>query len=181
MSTLGFIGITLQLFLYPWVTHRLGTLASYRASISIFPLCYVLVPYLAVIPSPTAPPGPASGFFIYASIVLLLALQVLARTFALPANVILLNNCAPQGLLGTLHGIGHSVSSFARTVGPVSGGWALGKGLEKGVVGAVWWGMAVVAAVGFATSWLVSEESEEEEEEEETAKDEQSVNVVERG
>ncbi|MCJ1354807.1 MAG: hypothetical protein MMC33_004797 [Icmadophila ericetorum] len=177
MSTLGFIGITLQLFLYPWVTHRLGTLSSYRASIFFFPLAYVLVPYLAVVPSTTVPPGPASGFLVYASIVCLLALQVLARTFALPANVILLNNCAPQGLLGTLHGVGHSVSSFARTIGPVSGGWALGRGLETGVVGAVWWGMAVVAAVGFGTSWLVSEGDEEEEE---VVKEEQNAEVVER-
>lgn len=60
-------------------------------------------------------------------------------------------------MLGTIHGIAQSVSSASRTVGPVVGGWGYGKGLQVGVVGAVWWALAVVAGVGWLLSGLVRE------------------------
>lgn len=110
-----------------------------------------------------------------------LCIQVVGRTFALPATIILINNCSPHpSVLGTIHGIAQSVSSASRTVGPVLGGWGYGKGLRVGVVGAVWWALAFVAAVGWGVSWLVREgdgheiwldgEREEEEEEEEVGR-----------
>lgn len=75
-------------------------------------------------------------------------------------------------MLGTVHGVAHSVSSFVRTVGPVVGGWLFGLGLRGGVVGGVWWGLAGMAAVGAVASGWVREgdghevflEGEEEEE-----------------
>lgn len=78
-------------------------------------------------------------------------------------------------MLGTIHGIAQSVSSASRTVGPVLGGWGYGEGVRVGVVGAVWWALAVVAGVGWVVSGLVREgdgheiwlEGEKEEEEEE--------------
>lgn len=77
-------------------------------------------------------------------------------------------------MLGTIHGIAQSVSSAGRTVGPVLGGWGYGEGVRVGVVGAVWWALAVVAGVGWVVSGLVREgdgheiwlEGEKEEEEE---------------
>lgn len=76
-------------------------------------------------------------------------------------------------MLGTIHGIALSVSSASRTVGPVLGGWGFGEGVRVGVVGAVWWALAVVAGVGWVVSGLVREgdgheiwlEGEKEEEE----------------
>ena len=58
-------------------------------------------------------------------------------------------------MLGTIHGIGQSASSAARTVGPALGGWLYGVGLEKGVVGAVFWGLAGMAGVTvLASNWV---------------------------
>ncbi|CRK23486.1 hypothetical protein BN1708_018029, partial [Verticillium longisporum] len=83
---------------------------------------------------------------------------VTGRTFALPGQTILVNNCAPHpSVLGTVHGLAQSVSSAARTIGPVLGGWAYGVGLEAGVVGAVWWGLAAFAVLGFVASWFLRE------------------------
>lgn len=99
---------------------------------------------------------------------------MLGRTFALPANTILVNNCSPHpSVLGTVHGVAHSVSSFVRTVGPVLGGWLFGLGLQKGMVGIPWWGLAGVAGVGVLVAggvregdghevWLEGEEEERE-------------------
>lgn len=158
MATLGGLGIALQLLLYPLLSARLGTLVSWRVFLAFFPLAYFAVPFLSLVPSATEPPAPKSGVQVWVALAGVLALQVLGRTFALPAQTILVNNCTPHpSVLGTVHGVGQSVSSFARTVGPVVGGVLYGLGLEKGVVGGVWWGLSGVAVGGFVASFFVRE------------------------
>lgn len=158
MAILGTTGITLQLFLYPVMSQRLGTICSFRLSLLLFPLAYWLAPYLAVVPSSVAPPAQASGALLYAALTGVLFIQVLARTFALPAAIILVNNSCPHpSLLGTMHGVAQSVSSASRTLGPVLSGYGFGAGLGVGVVGAVWWALAGVAAGGWMASALVRE------------------------
>lgn len=159
-SIAGLLGMILQLFLYPAVHARLGTLSSFRSSLILFPPAYILAPYLAILPSSTPFPIPASGLLIWSGITLVLLLQVTARTFALPATIILLNNCSPHpSVLGTVHGMGQSVSAAFRTVGPVVAGWWYGAGLEGGVVGMAWWATAGVAGAGCVVAMWVYEGS----------------------
>ena len=158
MAVLGVIGISLQLLVYPAVNEKLGTIRSFRYALCLFPLTYVLTPYLSIIPSSKPPPSQASGPLVWLSILLVLLIQVVGRTFALPATIILINNCSPHpSVLGTIHGIAQSVSSASRTIGPVLGGWGYGKGLQIGVVGMVWWCLAIVAGLGWCASGLVRE------------------------
>lgn len=158
MSILGVIGITLQLFVYPALSARLGTLRSLRLFLLCFPITYFLVPYLALVPSTSPAPSPKSGVAIWVSIAGMLFCQVMGRTFALPNNTILVNNASPHpSVLGTFHGFAQSCTSAARTIGPMLGGYLYGLGLEKGVVGGVWWGLSGFATVGWMASWLVRE------------------------
>ena len=158
MATLGVLGISLQLLVYPRLSARLGTLRSWRLFLMCFPLTYFLVPYLSLVPATSAPPHPKDGVAIWASIAGVLLVQVVGRTFALPAQTILVNNCSPHpSVLGTVHGLGQSVSSFARTIGPMLCGFLYGLGLANGFVGAVWWGLSGVAVCGCLASWWVKE------------------------
>ena len=158
LAILGVIGITLQLLLYPRLSHRLGTALSYRFSLLLFPFAYILAPYLSLIPSTTKAPHPVAGILVWAGITGILFIQVLARTFALPATTILVNNCCPHpSVLGTVHGLGQSVSSATRTVGPILGGWIFGRGLKVGVVGMAWWFIAGVAIIGSIAGTFVKE------------------------
>ncbi|KAF2802485.1 MFS general substrate transporter [Mytilinidion resinicola] len=158
LAILGFIGITLQLLLYPRLSARLGTALSYRISLAIFPITYALVPYLSILPSSTKSPLPVAGIVVWAGIVVVLFIQVSARTFALPATAILVNNCCPHpSVLGTMHGIGQSVSSATRTIGPIMGGWLFGRGLQMGIVGLAWWCLGCAAVVGWFASNFVRE------------------------
>lgn len=91
-------------------------------------------------------------------IALVLLLQVSARTFALPGSVILLTNSVEhRGVMGTVQGCATSLASASRTVGPVLAGTLYALGLEGGVVGGVFWGMAGVAGVGAWSTWFVQE------------------------
>lgn len=156
LAILGVIGIAMQLILYPRISFSMGTIRSYRASLILFPITYFLAPYLAVIPSSSAPPHQASGVLVWLGIVVVLAIQVTARTFALPATAILVNNACPHpSVLGSMHGIGQSTSAATRTIGPLLAGWAYGEGLNMGVVGLAWWCLALLAVFGaIAGRWV---------------------------
>jgi hypothetical protein len=159
-SILGILGMVLQIFLYPSIQDRLGTVLSFRYSIYLFPIAYFLAPYLSILPSSNLPPEPASGYAIWSGITLVLFIQVTARTFALPATIILLNNCSPHpSVLGTIHGLGQSISATSRTLGPIIAGWWYGAGLEHGIGGLAWWGTGGVACAGCVTAMWVYEGS----------------------
>ncbi|KAF2423411.1 MFS general substrate transporter [Tothia fuscella] len=148
LSILGSLGIIIQLFIYPKWTAIFGLVRSYRYSIMLFPLAYFLVPYLSLLPSSTAPPKAADGIVVWLGIAFVLLIQVMARTFALPAtNILVNNNCPHPSILGTFHGIAQSISSLSRTIGPAVAGWLYGRGLVWGVVGTGFWGLGVAALV----------------------------------
>jgi len=158
MAILGVFGLALQLLLYPALSARLGTVRSWRLALPFFPITYLLVPYLGQVASRSPPPHPKDGPLAWLAMAGVLLCQVVARTFALPAQTILVNNCTPHpSVLGTLHGLAQSVSSLSRTVGPMLCGYFYGLGLQRGMVGAVWWGLSGVAVCGFLASLLVHE------------------------
>ena len=87
MAIIGFIGVLLQFLLYPYANARFGLMRCFRMSLFLFPLAYLLAPYIAILPSSSPSPLPASGFWVWTGISLVVTLQVAARTFALPASV----------------------------------------------------------------------------------------------
>jgi MFS family permease len=152
LSAFGIFGILIQLCIYPSLQAWLGTLRSYRVALSVFPLAYILAPYLCLIPE-------TNVALQSLGIVCILFLQVTARTFGIPSSVILLTNSAPTPLaLGAVHGVGNMVSSLARAVGPLIGGVIFGFGHDIGVVGTVWWGyLMVISVLGLGWSWMLKE------------------------
>lgn len=149
-AIIGVIGFPLQILLYPRLNSKLGTLPSYRVFLPFSVVAYTVIPYLALLPN--------RPVLVWPALTLVLACQVLSRTFALPSATILVNNSTPHPrVLGTIHGVAQSVSSGARTVGPTLGGYLLGEGLGGNCVGAVWWAMAGVAVMNWALLWVIFE------------------------
>lgn len=160
MSMLGWLGMLLQVFLYPPVHARLGTLKSFQRFLLLFPVQYFLTPFLCILPSTTSPTGESSGGFIWFGILSVLLIHTVARTMTLPASIILVNNASPHpSVLSTVHTLGQSVSAAFRTLGPIVGGWWYGAGLSHGVVGPSWWAVATVAGLGWAIALMTYEGS----------------------
>ena len=156
MAILGILGILLQIVLYPRINARFGLVNSTRFSLLVFPVAYFLAPYLSLIVSSSS----GSGFLLWAGITLVILLQVGARTFAMPGTILLINNSAPHpSLLGTVHGLGSSVSSAFRTIGPIVTGYWYARGLEFDMVGYSWWALATVSVVGCVTSFWAQDGS----------------------
>ena len=167
IGIIGALGLCAQFGLYSRTVHRLGVLRAFRLALRVFPLVYLLAPLLALLPPPafrSASPGeqqqrqqhhtltPSAWLALLA----LLALHVAGRTFVLPTIQILVNNCSPHpSVLGAVHGVGQSVSSGARTLGPVVGAALFALGLRAGVGGAAWWALAVEAVLAcVAGAWV---------------------------
>lgn len=158
-SILGVLGMLLQVVMYPPVHARLGTLRSFRYFLVIFPIAYLLVPFLATLPQTQNADGSTTvSSVLWFAIVFILFLHTSARTMTLPASIILLNNCSPHpSVLGTIHGLGQSVSAGFRTVGPIVGGAWYGMGLDWGMVAFSWWAVAAASVVGSIASLLIYE------------------------
>lgn len=160
MAILGILGIGFQLLFYPKIQAYFGLLKSFRIFLVFFILAYTLVPFLALVPSTTPAPHEKTGVLVWVAISLVLLAQVTGRTMVLPAIGILVNNCSPHpSVLGSVHGVGQSVGSLARSFGPVLGGYFYGRGLDWGVVGFVWWMMAGVAVLNWLSGFWVYEGS----------------------
>lgn len=138
LSVFGVGGILLQLFIYPRMQSRIGTLGILRLALVMFPVVYAATPYLSL----------AEGVVRWVGLGLVICGQISARTMAIPSTVILLTEAAPaKNVLGTVHGAGNMLASLARAVGPAVGGVVFAWGVENGVVGAVWWMYLVVVAL----------------------------------
>lgn len=160
LGAFGICGILLQLFIYPRMQARLGTLGVFKVSLMIFPAVYLLAPYLSILPEEgwwSWTRWPALGVIVWG--------QIMARTMAIPSTVILLTEAAPaKNVLGTVHGAGNMLASLARAVGPAVGGAVYAAGVTEGVVGAVWWFYLVaVTIIAAAWCWGVQGKSGEEE------------------
>ena len=156
MAIIGFIGVALQFLLYPYANARYGLMRCFRGSLFLFPAAYYLAPYIALLPSSTPAPDPASGPIVWFGISSVILLQVAARTFALPATIILINNSSPHpSVLATIHGVGQACSALFRTLGPILAGSWYGTWQERGITGMAWWIVATVATVGCFASYKV--------------------------
>jgi hypothetical protein len=149
-AIIGFVGLPLQIFLYPKIQTKLGTMASARLFMPFSPLSYILMPFLVILPR--------IPWIVWPCFTLVVSFQVISRTFILPAAIILVNNCVTDpSVLGTVHGVAQSISSAARTLGPFLGGWGLGLGLENNMIGGVWWALAIEALIGWAVLYTIYE------------------------
>lgn len=127
LSLLGTLGILCQILVYPPLQAHLGLLRSFQLSCCLFPLAYIAAPLISFLPG--------DSVAMWVGIIGVLGTQVLARTFALPGSVILLTNSVEEeGVMGTVNGIGSSLSSAARAVGPVVGAMCFAAGDRKSVV-----------------------------------------------
>ncbi|KAB8239629.1 uncharacterized protein BDW43DRAFT_296012 [Aspergillus alliaceus] len=150
-AIIGIIGLPLQILVYPRVQSRLGTLTCFRAFLPFSPLSYALMPFIVLIPR--------FPWLVWPVFTIVVGLQVVSRTFSLPAAIILVNNSVTDPrVLGTVHGVAQSIASGARTLGPLIGGWGLGLGFKNNMVGGIWWALAMESLIGWLLLWSIYED-----------------------
>lgn len=154
MAVQGVYSMVAQLFLFPFLVRRLGTLRTFRFVLLVWPLLYFIVPYLVLLPSQLQKLG------IYACLIVKITFHVIA----FPSTAILIANAAPsKSVLGSVNGVAASVACLARALGPTTTGFFHTVGLKMGYNGLAWWIGGIVCAIGAFESFWMEEACEEEE------------------
>lgn len=170
----------MQFYIFPFAAKRFGVLNCVKASAAVFPILYLLTPYIALVH-----PYPSLRNI---SICLLILSKLTASIFNFPGITILLTNSARSlSILGTLNGVATSMSATGRAVGPALLGPIFSLGVRSGYIILPWWFLsfvAVLAAIpllwivegdGFQREGKGSEEAELEIEEDGPAEDAQTT------
>lgn len=156
MSLLGAIGVLAQLFIYPLLQDRFGTIKIWRKALLIFPLVYLLAPfpaYVASSPSLSDATARALSWLAVGGIILLF---ITGRSGVTPATTLLITDCTPHpSVRATINTAGTVIGNLSRSIFPVSILTIFGRGLQIGVVGLGFWCLACLAALAyFASSWV---------------------------
>ena len=139
LSMQGVYQMAVQMFLFPTIVRRFGSLKTFRFTALAYPFLYFLVPYLALLPDHFRLPGLA----------IILVWKVTFQSLAYPSNMLLLTNAAPSLLvLGAINGVAASAASLSRAFGPTVSGIIQSVGLNIGYSGVPWWANAAVCIVG---------------------------------
>ncbi|KEQ86948.1 MFS general substrate transporter [Aureobasidium pullulans EXF-150] len=149
LSAQGFIQMFATLFVFPFVNRKIGSLATFRLVILSYPILYLMVPYLTLVPTALRMP----------CIYFVLVWKVTAQALSYPSLAIMLANAAPsKKVLGTLNGVAASSASLCRAFGPTLSGLVQSLGLSVGVLGLPWWANSFVALIGAVLSLRMVEE-----------------------
>jgi hypothetical protein len=149
LSAQGVIQMFATLFVFPFVNRRIGSLATFRVVILSYPILYLMVPYLTLVPATLRMP----------CIYFVLVWKVTAQALSYPSLAIMLANSAPsKKVLGTLNGVAASSASLCRAFGPTLSGLVQSLGLSVGVLGLPWWTNSLIAMIGAILSFRMVEE-----------------------
>ena len=146
LSFQGVYSMLAQLFLFPFVVRRFGTLKTFRFVVISWPMLYFVTPYLVLLPMR----------FQMTGVYVCLLWRITSQILAFPSNAILLTNSAPSMLvLGVINGIAASTASLSRAFGPSVSGFVHSWGLKMGCTGLVWWAAGLVCILGAVESlWM---------------------------
>jgi MFS family permease len=144
----GALQMFAQLIVFPWMSKRLGSLRTFWITLSLYPILYLLAPYLALLPEHLRIPG----------LMALLIGKVTFQSLSYPSLAIILANSSPsKRVLGTLNGAAASSMSICRGFGPTVSGFMDGVGEAKHMSGLAWWTIAGVALIGWGPGFMMQE------------------------
>ena len=159
MSLLGVIGVILQAAVYPMLNDRFGTVQIWRCALFVFPVVYVIAPFLSLVASASSSTN-GSTPAVWLAMAFVLLLFVLGRTGVTPATTLLINDCTPHpSVRGTIHTAGTVVGNLGRSIFPIVTLAIFGVGLRMGVVGLGFWCIACLAVLACIASRWVQEGS----------------------
>lgn len=148
LAVQGFLQMFAQVIVFPWLSKKLGSLRTFWITLSLYPILYLLAPYLALLPEKLRIPG----------LVFLLIGKVTFQSLSYPSLAIILANSSPsRRVLGTLNGAAASAASVSRGFGPTISGAMDSLGTNLHMSGLAWWTIACVALLGWGPGFALKE------------------------
>jgi MFS family permease len=149
VAIIGGFAMVCQFTVFPLITTRYGALHCFRAATLLFPISYLITPYLVLMPT---------SLTRQMAVVAIKLVQGFAGVFAFPCVTILMTNSAKSvRLLGTLNGVATSLSAIGRACGPYLAGSTFTWGVKNNYGIAPWWLLALFAVPGHIITWWLVE------------------------
>jgi hypothetical protein len=82
LATQGVLQMIAQLLVFPWLSKKLGSLRTFWITLSLYPILYIVAPYLALLPENLRVPG----------LMVLLVGKVTFQSLSYPSLAIILAN-----------------------------------------------------------------------------------------
>jgi MFS family permease len=120
LSFAGLITILFQIGIYGKLRDKMGNKATYRASLALFVIAFILQPWVGYERS-----GSGNGkVWLWIELGVILFLKTVAAVGGLTSALLLITNTAPDHrVLGSLNGLAQTLSAAGRAIGPfISGG-----------------------------------------------------------
>ncbi|KAI0457346.1 major facilitator superfamily domain-containing protein [Xylaria acuta] len=137
----------IQFVLFPPLCARFGVLNCFRVCVLTFPVVYFVLPFTVLIEDVK---------LRYAALLAALVTKAFAVIVGFPCSTILLTNSAASlSILGTLNGFATTFSALGRASGPALAGVAFSWGVKNNMIGAPWWILGGIAAVGAFPVWMI--------------------------
>ena len=150
----GFIALFIQGVLFPLFVERTGVWLSFSIPTILYPLCYLIMPFLSLL-RPVGSKQPPDSWALSGGIYASLFLQNFFGIILTPCALILLKNACPSPLvLGRVNGIAMSAVCAARTVSSP----LVGVFYDTGGSAAAWGGCLVVSVLGTIQLWWIPKE-----------------------
>ena len=147
MSVNGLIALFVQAVIFPSMAAWLGVWRVFVLVIIGQPVAYLIVPYLAALPTAWLYPG------IYAC----LAIRNFFSILAYPLFLILIKEACPSpSQLGKINGLAASTGAACRTIASPFAGFLYGVGVQLSFTALPWWFSGLVALAGAFLLPLIS-------------------------
>jgi MFS family permease len=141
----GFITLFVQGFVFPIFVEHVGVWNSYMWMIILYPITYIIVPFVSALPNEF------ESFGLYLS----LLFQAFFGIIVFPCALILMKNATPSPLvLGRVNGMAMSACCLARTISSP----LIGLFYSVGGSSAAWFGLAAVSIIGIIQLYWVPKE-----------------------
>ncbi|KAI3393231.1 hypothetical protein diail_4558 [Diaporthe ilicicola] len=148
----GFIALFIQGVIFPFVVEGTGVWLSFLIPTILYPVCYVMMPFLSLLRPVGQTNGAPDSAILSAGIYVTLFLQNFFGIILTPCALILLKNACPSPLvLGRVNGLAMSAVCIARTISSP----LVGVFYDAGGSAAAWGGCAIVALLGVFQLWWV--------------------------
>ncbi|EFP91854.2 hypothetical protein PGT21_006921 [Puccinia graminis f. sp. tritici] len=162
LSSNGVVALVVQSILFPILHRRLGVVHLHRISRFSSPIAFVGLPMVRTISLLFPDKSKATSVAIIGMIVIIAIKSVGNMTIV--CMTLLINDSAPnRASLGSINGLGQSVSSFSRAISPFLVGklfsisLAAGKSPENSAIqkDLIWYYLIIVALIGYSTTWMI--------------------------
>jgi hypothetical protein len=141
----GFITLFVQGFVFPIFVQHVGVWNSYIWMIILYPITYIIVPFVSALPKEF------ESFGVYLSLIF----QAFFGIIVFPCALILMKNATPSPLvLGRVNGAAMSACCLARTISSPM----IGIFYSVGGSASAWFGLAAVAIIGIIQLYWVPKE-----------------------